>query len=107
MAYRHIMVPTDGSGRSRRAIAAAVGLARALGARITGIYVVAEGVPTVFSGDKLFGSGVMSREYRKLAKLEATLAQAAATRTTTSETAPATGPTAEPHDDDEHEGGDD
>jgi hypothetical protein len=45
----------------------------------------------------------------KLAKLEATLAQAAATRTTTTETTPATGPTAEPHhdDDDEHEGGDD
>ena len=28
-------------------------------------------MPTVFSGDKLFGSGVMSREYRNLAKLEA------------------------------------
>jgi len=71
MAYRHILVPTDGSGRSRRAVAAAVGLAAALGARLTGIYVIAEGVPTVFSGDKLFGSGVMSREYRNLAKLEA------------------------------------
>ena len=71
MAYRHILVPTDGSGRSLRAITAAVGLASALRARLTGIYVIAEGVPTVFSGDKLFGSGVMSREYRNLARLEA------------------------------------
>ena len=71
MAYRHILVPTDGSGRSLRAITAAVGLASALRARLSGIYVIAEGVPTVFSGDKLFGSGVMSREYRKLARLEA------------------------------------
>ena len=71
MAYRNILVPTDGSSRPRRAIATAVSLARALGARITGIYVIAEGVPTAFSGSRLYGSGVMSREYRELAKREA------------------------------------
>jgi nucleotide-binding universal stress UspA family protein len=73
---KHILVPTDGSGRSRRAIRVAVDLARALRARVTGIYVIAEGVPTAFSGGKLYGSGVMSREYRSLAQFEAARALA-------------------------------
>jgi len=71
MAYRNLLVPTDGSGRSRKAIRAAVALARTIGARITGIYVIAEGVPTVFSGSRLYGSGVVGREYRELVKREA------------------------------------
>lgn len=68
MVYRHVLVPTDGSTRSQKAAKAAVALARALGARITGIHVVAEGVPTAFSGAKLYGSGVLGREYRNLVK---------------------------------------
>jgi nucleotide-binding universal stress UspA family protein len=64
--YKHILVPTDGSALSRRAIKTAARLASALGARITAIYVVAEGVPTVFSGDKLYGSGILGRQYQAL-----------------------------------------
>lgn len=71
MPYRHILVPTDGSARSRKAIATAVRLARAIGARVTGIYVIAEGVPTVFSGSKLYGSGVLSRQVFERVKREA------------------------------------
>lgn len=37
--YKHILVPTDGSSRSERATEAGVELAKALGARITGLYV--------------------------------------------------------------------
>lgn len=37
--YKHILVPTDGSSRSERATLAAVELAKALGARVTGLYV--------------------------------------------------------------------
>lgn len=62
--YKHILVPTDGSALSRKAIRTAVALARTLGARITALYVVPEGVPTLFSGDKLYGSGVLSPQYR-------------------------------------------
>jgi nucleotide-binding universal stress UspA family protein len=40
--FRHILVPTDGSEMSNRAIGYAVGLARALGARITGLHVIPE-----------------------------------------------------------------
>jgi nucleotide-binding universal stress UspA family protein len=39
--YRHILVPTDGSRISEEAAAAAIELARALGARLTALHVVA------------------------------------------------------------------
>lgn len=64
MRYRNILVPTDGSARSLRAVRMAADLAATFGARLTSIYVVPEGVPTLFSGDKLYGSGVLSREMR-------------------------------------------
>lgn len=35
--YKHILVPTDGSKLSQKAVAYGVGLARALGARVTGM----------------------------------------------------------------------
>jgi nucleotide-binding universal stress UspA family protein len=69
--YRHILVPTDGSDRSRKAIRIAARLARALGAKITAIYVIPEGVPTLFSGEKLYGSGVLSRQHKALVDAEA------------------------------------
>ena len=69
--YKHILVPTDGSERSRRAIKTAARLARALAARITAIYVVVEGVPTLFSGEKLYRSGVLGRQYKALIRAEA------------------------------------
>jgi nucleotide-binding universal stress UspA family protein len=62
--YRHILVPTDGSAASLRASRLAAGLAARCGARLTSIYVVPEGVPTLFSGDKLYGGGVLSRATR-------------------------------------------
>jgi nucleotide-binding universal stress UspA family protein len=89
VTYRHVLVPTDGSSRSEEAIRTAVQLARKLGARITGIFVIAEGVPTAFSGAELYGSGVMSREYRKLAKLEANRALAQVERSASCSGVPA------------------
>lgn len=40
--YTHILLPTDGSERSERAISTGIELARRLGARVTGLYVQAE-----------------------------------------------------------------
>ena len=37
--YRHILIPTDGSERSEQAIAPGVALAKALGAKVTGVTV--------------------------------------------------------------------
>ena len=39
--YRHILVPTDGSILSQRAVDAAIQLARPLGARVTALHVIA------------------------------------------------------------------
>jgi nucleotide-binding universal stress UspA family protein len=64
MGFKHILVPTDGSARSRRAIRTAANLARQSGARLTALYVVPEGVPTLFSGDKLYASPALAPQYR-------------------------------------------
>lgn len=63
MPYKHILVATDGTARSGRAIAAAVELAREFDAQLTSLYVVLEGVPTAFSGRRLYASSVMSPKY--------------------------------------------
>lgn len=38
--FKHILLPTDGSVHSERAIISGVGLARALGARVLGLHVI-------------------------------------------------------------------
>lgn len=48
--YKHILVPTDGSPLSLRAVKHAVKLAAATGARITGLFVSPAPVPLVFEG---------------------------------------------------------
>jgi nucleotide-binding universal stress UspA family protein len=80
MAYRNILVPTDGSQRSRRAVALAARLAAQFGARMTSLYVVPEGVPTLFSGDKLYGSGVISAGTRNAIRKAAAEALAVVAR---------------------------
>jgi nucleotide-binding universal stress UspA family protein len=46
--YKHILIPTDGSPASRRAILDAVRLARALGARVTGVFAEPPATPILF-----------------------------------------------------------
>jgi nucleotide-binding universal stress UspA family protein len=67
--YRHILVATDGSALSGAAIRAGVGLARALGARVTGITVVAPYAPssTAFASLKGFNAAVRKQGQRALA----------------------------------------
>jgi nucleotide-binding universal stress UspA family protein len=36
--YKHILIPTDGSPQSKKSIVGAVALAKAIGARVTGIF---------------------------------------------------------------------
>jgi nucleotide-binding universal stress UspA family protein len=49
----------------------AVRLARSTGARVSGLHVMPQGVPTAFSGGKLYGSGVIGPQYRRRARQEA------------------------------------
>ena len=46
--YKHILIPTDGSARSRRSIVAGVKLARAVGARVTGVFAAPAATPILF-----------------------------------------------------------
>lgn len=48
--YKHILIPTDGSHASSRAVAHAVAIAAATGARITGLFVAPAPTPLVFKG---------------------------------------------------------
>jgi nucleotide-binding universal stress UspA family protein len=58
--YRRILVPTDGSPLSRKAIAHAIAIARSSGATIIGLY--ARRDPTVYYGDGLL---VLSSQVEK------------------------------------------
>jgi nucleotide-binding universal stress UspA family protein len=46
--FKHILIPTDGSEVSRKAIAAGIGLARALGAKVTAFYAAPSATPIVY-----------------------------------------------------------
>lgn len=48
--YKHILIPTDGSDLAREAARAAVKLAQALGARVTGFYAAPPATPVEFKG---------------------------------------------------------
>ena len=46
--YKHILIPTDGSKLSHTTIVAGVQLARALGARVTGLFAAPSATPVVY-----------------------------------------------------------
>jgi nucleotide-binding universal stress UspA family protein len=48
--YRNILLPTDGSTLSRKAIRAGVKLAKAVGARVTGFYAAPPATPLEYRG---------------------------------------------------------
>jgi len=61
---RRILVPTDGSPRAQRAVRFAAALARRMGARMVGVFVVVEGVPTLFDRT-LYASPALSPALRR------------------------------------------
>jgi nucleotide-binding universal stress UspA family protein len=46
--YKHILIPTDGSPQSRKAVAGAVELAKLVGAKVTGIFAAPPATPIVY-----------------------------------------------------------
>jgi len=63
--YKHILIPTDGSAASERAIATGIALAGALGARVTGFHAAPPAVPLVLG--KQLAKAYMSRDEREKA----------------------------------------
>ena len=76
--YKNILVPTDGSALSLKAVRAAAGLAARLGASLTALYVTLEGVPSAFSGGTIYASAVLGRQYENYLRKQAEDALAAA-----------------------------
>lgn len=69
--YKHLLVPTDGSKLSEKAVARAVELAKATGGRITLLHVVPDYPVQVYAEGVSVGL-VSRREYAKAMKDEAT-----------------------------------
>ena len=68
--YRHLLVPTDGSKLSNKAIAAAVDLAKSLGARLTGVYVIPPYSPTMYGEALMYAPAISPASHREAFKRE-------------------------------------
>jgi nucleotide-binding universal stress UspA family protein len=76
--FKHILIPTDGSKLAARGVKAGVQLARALGAKVTGLYVMFPYVPAVYGEAALYYvPGVSPQESKKLIETQARKALAA------------------------------
>jgi nucleotide-binding universal stress UspA family protein len=64
--YKHILVPTDGSKLSLKAVKTAVSLAKTLGARLMGVYVVPPYVPPVYGEAVIYMPEMTPRRYREI-----------------------------------------
>lgn len=63
--FKHILIPTDGSRLAAKGIRAGVKLAAALGARVTGIYVVPPYVPPMYGEGAIYVPGMSLQSYKK------------------------------------------
>jgi len=68
--YKHILVPTDGSKLSAKAIRTAARLAKLCGAKLTGLYVIPSYIAPVHAEGMTYGM-VSPRSYKELTGKEA------------------------------------
>src|SRR2546430_16109882 len=78
--FKHILVPTDGSKLAAKGIKIGVRLAKALGAKLTGVYVILPYVPPVYGEMGVVLPGTALEEYRKFSQRAADKALAAVKR---------------------------
>ena len=75
--FRHILIATDGSALAAKGVKAGVKLARALGARVTGVCVVQPYLATVYSDATMYMTPAAVEDYEKASKAQARKALAA------------------------------
>ena len=63
--FKHILVPTDGSKLALKGVKAGMRLARVLGARVTGLYVVPPYLPPMYGEAAIYMAGHSEREYKR------------------------------------------
>jgi nucleotide-binding universal stress UspA family protein len=64
--YKHILVSTDGSKLSGKAIRTAVRLAGATGAKVTGVYVNAPYMPPAYGEGMMYMPAISPKRYKEL-----------------------------------------
>jgi nucleotide-binding universal stress UspA family protein len=75
--FKHILVSTDGSKLSGKAIRTAVNLAGATGANLTGVFVMAPWAPAVYGEGAMYSPALSPTRYKEIAEREARKALAA------------------------------
>lgn len=68
--FKHILIPTDGSTLSRKAVKAGIAMAKQLGAKVTGYYALESLQPYVFGDGYVIDKGTLEaldKQARKLA----------------------------------------
>jgi nucleotide-binding universal stress UspA family protein len=65
--FRHILIPTDGSKLALKGARAGIGLARAVGARVTAVYVAPEYLPPIYGEAMVYAvpGGVSPQAWKK------------------------------------------
>jgi nucleotide-binding universal stress UspA family protein len=75
--YKHILVPTDGSPLAVRGAKDGVQLAKALGAKVTALYVAMPYAPAVYGDAAVFYAGPSPKEHKQFSQEAAQKAFAA------------------------------
>lgn len=78
--FKHLLIPHDGSKLSAKGVTAGIKLAKALGARVTGVYVIERYIPPRYGEGTTFPTGVSAQAYKKYSEQAASKALAALER---------------------------
>ena len=66
--FKHILIPYDGSKLAAKGVTAGVKLAKAVGADVTGVYVIEPYVPPVYGEGTTFPAGISGKAYKKFSE---------------------------------------
>jgi nucleotide-binding universal stress UspA family protein len=69
--YKHILLPTDGSGLAAKGVKAGVKLAKALGAKVTGVYVIPRYLPPVYGDAAIIVPEITPQAFAKAMQKQA------------------------------------
>jgi nucleotide-binding universal stress UspA family protein len=75
--FRHLLLPTDGSALAMKGVRAGVRLAKGVGARVTGVYVIPPYLPPMYGEGAMYVPAVDPAAYRAATEKHAQKALAA------------------------------
>lgn len=76
--YKHILIPTDGSKLAAKGVKTGVKLAKALGAKMTALYVIPPYVPPMYGEAAIYVPEISGKRYKELSEKQAKKALAVA-----------------------------